>query len=77
MSSNLRLTGQQATLTVHSMLSRTNGHNANKAGEKVNVVVKVAEKSPPKSHRNKRNQNSIGLIFYSKKLWIEKHNNID
>ena len=48
MSSNLRLTGQQATLTVHSMLSRTNGPNANKAGETVNVVVKVAEKSPPK-----------------------------
>ena len=48
MSANLRLTGQQATLTVHSMLSRTNGPNANKAGETVNVVVKVAEKSPPK-----------------------------
>ena len=46
MSSNLVLNGQQATLTVHSMLRRTN--LASKTGDKVSVVVNVADKSPPK-----------------------------
>ncbi len=47
MSSNLVLNGQQATLTVHSMLRRTNLER--KTGDKVTVVVNVADKSPPKT----------------------------
>ena len=50
MASNLSLSGQQATLTVHSMMRRV-------PKEKVNVVVKVGEETSPSD--NNKNLNGV------------------